>query len=94
MSFGESARSRDQRPLISPRERIPYAVIAMPSSRQAGRISSSIEREISEYSIWRSATGRTEWARRIVSAPASESPTWRTQPASIISPMKRGLWTR
>ena len=29
----------------------------MPSSRQVGRISSSIPREISEYSIWRSVIG-------------------------------------
>jgi len=32
-------------------------VIPIPSSRQAGRISSSIPREINEYSIWRSQIG-------------------------------------
>ncbi len=36
----------------------------MPSSRQVGRISSSMPREISEYSICRSAIGWTACARR------------------------------
>ena len=43
-----------------------------------GRISSSMPRETSEYSICRSQIGCTAWARRIVAAPASERPTWRT----------------
>ena len=50
----------------------------IPSSRQAGRISSSIPREMSEYSICRSLIGWTAAARRIVSAPASDRPMWRT----------------
>src|SRR6266508_1587878 len=53
----------------------------MPSSRQTARILDSIPREMSEYSICRSAIGCTRWARRSVSAPASERPTWRTWPA-------------
>ena len=48
--------------------------MAIPSSRQAGRISASIRREISEYSICRSAIGWVAAARRIVSAPTSERP--------------------
>ncbi len=59
----------------------------MPSSRQVGRISSSIPRESSEYSIWRSLIGCTAAARRIVSAPTSESPMWRTCPAWTSSAM-------
>ena len=57
----------------------------MPSSRQTGRISASRLRVISEYSICRSATGWTACARRIVSAPASDRPRWRTWPARISS---------
>src|SRR5438105_980403 len=38
----------------------------VPSSRAAGRISSSMPREISEYSICRSLIGCTAWARRLV----------------------------
>ena len=36
-------------------------------------------------SIWTSATGCTAWARRIVSAPASDRPRWLTWPARISS---------
>ena len=50
----------------------------MPSSRQAGRIVASMPREISEYSICRSPIGWTAAARRIVSAPTSDRPMWRT----------------
>ncbi|MDR8413276.1 hypothetical protein MTP10_31660 [Nonomuraea sp. 3-1Str] len=50
----------------------------MPSSRQVGRISSSTPRLNSEYSIWTSVIGCTAWARRIVSAPTSDSPMPRT----------------
>ncbi len=50
----------------------------MPSSRQVGRISSSIPRESSEYSICRSEIGCTAAARRSVSAPDSDIPMWRT----------------
>lgn len=50
----------------------------MPSSRATGRISASIPREMSEYSIWRSAIGWTAAARRSVSTPTSDSPMWRT----------------
>src|SRR4030095_3137905 len=57
----------------------------IPSSRQVGRISSSIPRETSEYSICRSATGWVACARRIVSGPTSDRPTWRTYPASTSS---------
>ena len=54
------------------------AVTPIPSSRQVGRIVSSIPRESSEYSIWTSQIGCTACARRIVSAPTSERPIWRT----------------
>ena len=53
----EVCRSFDQCPLSSPLDRTAWAVIPIPSSRQAGRISSSIPREINEYSIWRSQIG-------------------------------------
>ena len=52
-------RSGDQWPASSPRDRTPYAVMPMPSSRHVGRISASMPREISEYSICRSAIGCT-----------------------------------
>ena len=39
---------------MRPRERTPYAVMPMPSSRVTGKIFSSMPRETSEYSIWRS----------------------------------------
>ena len=46
----------------------------IPSSSSVGRISASGPRYQSEYSLWTAATGWTAWARRIVCAPASESP--------------------
>jgi hypothetical protein len=52
-----NARSADQALLSSPRDSTPYAVTPMPSSRQVGRISSSIPRETSEYSICTSLIG-------------------------------------
>ena len=61
--------------------------MAIPSSRVVGRISSSIPREASEYSIWTSQIGTTAWARRMVAAPVSERPTWRTSPAFTDSAM-------
>ena len=68
----------------------------MPSSRQAGRTSASRLRLKSEYSIWRSAIGWPAAARRIVSAPISESPLWRTCPActsSAIAPTVSSIGT-
>ncbi len=59
----------------------------MPSSRQAGRIVSSIPREISEYSICRSQIGWTAAARRSVAAPTSDRPICRTYPACTRSAM-------
>ena len=44
-------------------------------------------REMSEYSICRSTIGCVAAARRIVSAPTSERPMWRTHPASTHSAM-------
>jgi hypothetical protein len=65
-SFGASRAV----PLASrPRERMPYAVTLMPSSRTTGRICASMPRLISEYSICSAAIGWTACARRIVSAP-------------------------
>ena len=61
-------------PEISPRDSTPYAVMPMPSLRVVGRIRSSMPREMSEYSICRSAMGAVAAARRMVSAPASERP--------------------
>src|SRR3954463_10035998 len=54
--------------------------MAMPSSRQAGRISSSMPREMSEYSICRSQIGCVAAARRIVSAPTPGGPRWGAPP--------------
>ena len=48
--------------------------MAIPSSRHVGRISSSIPREMSEYSICRSQIGCAAAARRMVSAPTSDRP--------------------
>ena len=59
----------------------------MPSSRTVGRISVSMPRLISEYSICRAAMGWTACARRIVCAPISDRPMWRTYPAWTISAM-------
>ncbi len=53
----------------------------MPSSRQVGRIASSMPRETSEYSICRSTIGWTAAARLSVSAPTSERPMCRTCPS-------------
>ncbi len=66
---------------------MPYAVTLIPSSRTTGRISASMPRLISEYSICSSRTGYTAFARRIVSGPTSDRPRYRTYPASIISAM-------
>ena len=59
----------------------------MPSSRSVGRISSSRSRVKSEYSVCSAVIGCVAWARRIVSADASDSPRWRTLPASTSSAM-------
>src|SRR6266481_1986789 len=57
----------------------------MPSSSQRGSTSGSGSRVHSEYSLWIAVTGWTAWARRMVSAAASERPKWRTLPAAIRS---------
>ena len=49
-----------------------------PSARQAGRISLSIIRMISEYSICKSQIGWTAAARRTVAALTSDRPIART----------------
>ena len=77
-SPGSSSRSAEKCPLMSPRLSTPYAVIAIPSSRHVGRISRSIPRETTEYSICRSQIGCVAAARRNVSSPTSERPMWRT----------------
>jgi hypothetical protein len=43
-----------------------------------------------EYSLCTAATGWTAWARRIVSALASDSPKWPTLPLAIRSPTVPG----
>ena len=53
----------------------------MPSSAQVGSTSGSGSRVHSEYSLCTAVTGVTAWARRMVPAPASESPKWRTLPS-------------
>jgi hypothetical protein len=55
----------------------------MPSSSQTGRISDSGSRAHSEYSDCTAATGWTVWARRMVSALASDNPNCSTFPASM-----------
>src|ERR1700738_152404 len=57
----------------------------MPSCSQRGSTSGSGSRVHSEYSLWIAVTGWTAWARRMVSAAASERPKWRTLPAAIRS---------
>src|SRR5260370_25238745 len=58
-SFGASRAV----PLASrPRERMPYAVTLMPSSRTTGRLCASMPRLISEYSICSAAIGATHEA--------------------------------
>jgi hypothetical protein len=57
----------------------------IPSSSSVGRISVSGVRHQSEYSLWSAVTGCTACARRIVSAPASESPKCLTFPCWIRS---------
>ena len=62
----------------------------------AGRISSSSERSHSEYSVCSAEIGCTATALRIVSAPASESPRWRTLPSctsSAIAPTVSSIGT-
>lgn len=58
----------------------------MPSSASVGSTSGSGSRVHSEYSDCTAVTGCTACARRIVAAPASESPKWRTFPAATSSP--------
>ena len=55
----------------------------IPSSSSTGMISFSGSRQNREYSLCSAVTGCTACARRIVCTPASESPKWRTFPASI-----------
>ncbi len=72
----------------------------MPSSRAVGRMWSSMLRLRSEYSICRSQIGCTAAARRMVSAPTSDRPMWRTYPAWTISAMAqmvsldRDIWVQ
>jgi hypothetical protein len=63
-----------QWPLMRPRDRTPYAVSPIPNSRRVGRISFSMPREISDYSIYRSAMGCVACALRIVCADTSDKP--------------------
>lgn len=55
------------------------------SSSSVGRISPSMWRVHSEYSLWSAVTGWTACARRMVSVPASDSPKWATLPAATRS---------
>jgi hypothetical protein len=71
----------------------------IPSSSSVGRISFSGSRHHNEYSLCRAATGCTACARRMLSAPASESPKCFTLPWRIHEPeldlaMNRGLRCR
>ena len=61
----------------------------MPSSRRTGSTFGSGSRVHSEYSDCRAVTGWTAWARRIVSAPASDRPMWRILPAVTSSARRR-----
>jgi hypothetical protein len=79
------SRAFDQWPLISPRDNTPYAVIPIPSSRHVGMMLSFGPREISEYSICKSEIGCTAFARRIIAAESSDTPMYRTWPASTMS---------
>ena len=58
----------------------------MPSSARVGSTSGSGSRVHNEYSLCTAVTGWTAWARRMVAAPASDSPKWRTLPACTSSP--------
>jgi len=57
----------------------------MPSSSSVGRISASMSRVHSEYSLCSAVTGWAACARRIVPAPASESPKCLTLPSAMSS---------
>ena len=57
----------------------------MPSSAQTARTSVSGRRHHRLYSLWIAVTGCTAWARRMVSAAASDMPKWRILPASTRS---------
>ena len=57
----------------------------IPSSSRAGITSCSGSRHHIEYSLCTAVTGCTAWARRIVWAPASDSPKCRTLPAPMRS---------
>src|SRR5277367_3784295 len=59
----------------------------MPSSRQVFKMSLSMPRETSEYSICRSTIGCTAWARRMVSEPTSERPMCLIRPAVVAGPL-------
>ena len=72
-------------PDSSPRDSTPYAVTDRPISSAVGRISASIPRLISEYSICRAAMGCTACARLIVFGPISDRPIYLTCPAATIS---------
>ena len=56
-----------------------------PSARAAGTISRSSPRVKSDHSLWSAAIGWTSHASRSVAALTSESPRWRTLPASTSS---------
>ncbi len=58
----------------------------MPSSSHTGSTAASGSRVHSEYSLWTAVTGNTACARRIVPAPASDSPKCFTLPAATSSP--------
>ena len=53
----------------------------MPSSRSTGSVLASGSRVHSEYSDCSAVIGWTAWARRMVSGPASDRPTWRILPS-------------
>jgi hypothetical protein len=72
-------------PVRNPEPSGPQATKPIPSSSRVDSTSPSGSRVQREYSLCNAVTGWTAWARRIVFAPASESPKCLTLPARIRS---------
>lgn len=82
-------------PVIRPRPKGAYAMIATPSSRAVFRranLSSSISRVNGEYSTCKADIGCTAWARRSVLAEHSEIPRYLTFPALRNDVSRSILW--
>ena len=84
-SSSSKSSGRADLPVRKPWPSGEYGTKPMPSSRSSGSTSSSGSRVHSEYSDCSAVIGCTAWARRIVSAPASDRPMWRILPSATSS---------